>query len=94
MMISTPKKARQHLFKIKEEMNEFLQKKANHEMMKNQPKVLSLVDHMNSQGMHSNWIARKTLADHYGIKNYAGTKEQNGRILAILHGNTQHNATN
>lgn len=92
-MISTAKKAREHVMKIKAEMNEFLEKKAQHELRKKEPKELSLVDHMNSKGMISNWTARKSLAHHYGIKNYAGTRDQHGKMVAILNGNIQHDTT-
>lgn len=92
-MISTPKKAHQHLFKMRGEMEEFLRRKQEHDFRKSQPKQLSLVDHMNAKGLESNWTTRKKLASQYGIKDYAGTSHQHGRMLAILQNAAPSNPT-
>lgn len=45
---------------------------------------VSVVDYMNSNKMNSAFSNRAKLAQQYGIKNYAGTSQQNSQLLGYL----------
>lgn len=85
ILVVTPKKAREHIHKIKGEMEKIVAEKQQHDFNKaNRPTQLSLVDHMNAKGMLSHWTARRQMAEKFGINPYHGTTQQNSRLLAIL----------
>jgi hypothetical protein len=44
----------------------------------------SIVDYLKSHGLPSDLTSRTVLAQQHGIAGYAGTAEQNIRLLAIL----------
>ena len=44
----------------------------------------SIVDYLKSQGQDSSYSSRKKLASQYGISNYAGTEEQNIKLLNLV----------
>ena len=45
----------------------------------------SLVDYLKSQGVRSDFEARKHIAEKYGIPHYTGTAQENIQLLGILH---------
>ena len=46
--------------------------------------MASIVDYLKSVGQDSSYVARKKLADQYGIQNYTGTASQNISLLNTL----------
>lgn len=53
----------------------------------------SLVDYLKSIGKPSDYPSRAKLAAQYGIKSYAGTAEQNTRLLNMLRGGSKPTST-
>ncbi len=48
----------------------------------------SIVDLLKSQGKPNDYASRAKLAQQYGIQNYAGTSDQNLKLVSLLKGNT------
>jgi hypothetical protein len=46
--------------------------------------VDSIVDYLKNQGIPSDMVSRKIIAEKYGITPYSGTADQNTQLLALL----------
>lgn len=50
--------------------------------------VGSIVDYLNSSGRDSSYVARRKLAEEYGMSGYSGSASQNTKLLRMLQGGT------